>query len=327
MSQRLESTSVGPATAPSRDTPAGEAQVLVVGEALVDVVHRVDGRVDETPGGSPANVALALGRLGRAPLLLTALGDDDRGGSISSWLETSGVRVVVVPGERTASATARLDAHGSATYDFDIAWDLSGAPDIAAGILHVGSISALLEPGATHVMQIARRLRPFALVTYDPNVRPALLPDASAARRRVEEFVATADVVKASDEDLRWLYPGQEPHEVATSWLSLGPAMVAVTTGAEGAFAVTAAGRATVEAPMVDVVDTVGAGDTFMGAIIDGLMRAGLCSAAARTELRSMEPATLRSILHAAARAAAITVSRPGADPPTREDLLARSGI
>jgi fructokinase len=121
------------------------AQVAVVGEALVDIVHRADGSVSETPGGSPANVALALGRLGRAPRLVTQLADDARGRAVRRWLERSGVKVDSVKAKRTATATARLDAAGAATYDFDIQWALTGASVTEADILHIGSPVTVAE--------------------------------------------------------------------------------------------------------------------------------------------------------------------------------------
>lgn len=125
---------------------ARRASVLVVGEALVDVVTRVDGRIDEAPGGSPANVALTLGRLGHTPQLLTRLADDSRGRRVRSWLEASGVAVTAVEAPRTATATARLNAHGSADYEFDLEWALAGAVVTTADIVHTGSIAALMEP-------------------------------------------------------------------------------------------------------------------------------------------------------------------------------------
>lgn len=302
-------------------TGADASSILVIGEALVDVFSRADGEVDEAPGGSPANVALSLGRLGHRPRLLTRLADDERGRSVRSWLEASGVDVVAVSAPRTATATARLDAAGAATYEFDLEWDLAGAEAGSAGIVHTGSIAALMQPGSTDVVRILDRLHERALVTYDPNIRPALLGDASVVREQVEAIVARADLVKASDEDLLWMYPGQVPLDVARSWLATGPAVVIVTVGEGGAIAASGSGIVVVEAQHVDVVDTVGAGDTFMGAIIDGLIRAGYRDAAARARLRDIGTEELRAILRFAAIAAAITVSRPGADPPRRDEL------
>ncbi|MGN6220308.1 MAG: PfkB family carbohydrate kinase, partial [Microbacterium sp.] len=224
------------------------ARIVVVGEALVDIVHRASGIVEETPGGSPANVALTLGRLDREPVLVTRLGRDERGIRLRRWLEESGVEVRGVDAARTATATAHLDPSGAATYEFDLGRSLvddpAQLPELVgdADLLHVGSVAAVIEPGAEHVVRLARATRPQALVTYDPNIRSSLVDDPAAVRARVEELVALADVVKASDEDLRWLQPGDDVLEAARRWAARGPAFVVVTLGADGALAVTAGG-------------------------------------------------------------------------------------
>ncbi|WP_435747232.1 carbohydrate kinase family protein [Microbacterium sp. PMB16] len=298
--------------------------VLVIGEALVDVVHRGDGRIDESPGGSPANVALALGRLGDRAQLLTQLGADPHGAQIRTWLAEAEVEVAASVVPRTATATAYLDDAGSARYELDIDWslaDVSAARADPAGIVHTGSIAALLAPGAAAVRALLLEMRASSLITYDPNVRPALLPDRAQAVVDVERFVALADLVKASDEDLAWLHPDVDPLEVARSWLLRGPSVIVVTTGARGAFAVSRAGVTRVRGQRVDVVDTVGAGDTFMSALIHGLVALGLDSADARERLRRIDDSSLAELLRFSARAAAITVSRPGADPPRIDEL------
>lgn len=298
--------------------------VLVVGEALVDVVHRGDGRIDESPGGSPANVALALGRLGDTAHFLTQLGDDAHGEQVRGWLAAAGVRVTSSATTRTATATAHLDDSGSARYEFDIAWALDEAAPARSdevGIVHTGSIAALMDPGAAVVRALLTEMRATSLITYDPNVRPALLPDHHRAVVDVESFVSLADLVKASDEDLAWLYPGTDPLEVAWSWLQQGPSVVVVTTGASGAFAVTRDGATHVRGRRVDVVDTVGAGDTFMSALLHGLLDLGLDSAESRETLRGIDTRAVAELLRFSARAAAVTVSRPGADPPLLAEL------
>lgn len=302
-----------------------EPRIVVVGEALVDVVHRAPGTVDETPGGSPANVALTLGRLGRRPLLVTRLGADAHGREVRSWLEASRVEVAAEAAPRTSTATARLDATGAAEYEFDLAWEL--APDAAAAavadaaVLHVGSVAAVLDPGAATVAGLVQGAREHATVTYDPNIRPSLVEDAEAVRRRVADLIAAADVVKASDDDVRWLHPGEDVEEVARRWQRTGPALVVVTAGADGSLAVVAGGVVRVPAVRTDVVDTVGAGDTYMGALIDGVAARGLAGAGRREALGLLDLDELVEILERCARAAAITVSRPGADPPGADEL------
>ncbi|MDQ7878393.1 PfkB family carbohydrate kinase [Microbacterium sp. QXD-8] len=306
-------------------------RVVVVGESLVDIVHRAGGAVDEAPGGSPANVALTLGRLGRAPILVTRLADDDRGRRVRRWLEQSGVAVDAIAAPRTSTATAVLDASGAATYTFDLEWDLGDdvarlAEDVpaSADLVHIGSVAAFLEPGAGQVAALVRAVHGRAIITYDPNIRPSLVRDPHGVRARVAEFIGIADVVKTSDEDVQWLHPGRDAIEVAREWVLGGPALVVVTRGAEGAIAVSADAEVVVPAVATDVVDTVGAGDTFMGALIDGLL-AREEGVGVRTPGRGIRPDELEALLRRSAAAAAITVSRPGADPPRREELLART--
>lgn len=319
-----------PATEHSPDAAvdAAERRILVIGEALVDVVHARDGAVTEHVGGSPANVALGLGRLGRGADLLTWLGRDDRGRRIAEHLAASGA--ALVPGsdgaERTSVATAHLAADGGATYEFDLTWCIPetwASPPAAPIAVHTGSIAAVLEPGAADVARILAAHRASATITYDPNLRPSLMPPPDRTRAVVEQVVAMADVVKVSDEDLAWLAPG-DPMGLARTWATAGPALVVVTRGGEGAVAWTAAGvHVEVASAPVVVADTVGAGDSFMAGLIDGLWGAGLLGPDARAALRAVDEATLRGVLERCAVIAAITVSRPGANPPTAAEVSA----
>ncbi|MGW0119733.1 carbohydrate kinase family protein [Streptomyces sp. NPDC003327] len=291
---------------------------LVIGECVADIVRGADGTERVHPGGSPANVAHGLARLGREVTLLTQLADDDKGRLVAGHLRGAGVRIVVggAP-DRTPSAAVGLDARGHATYTFDIAWTLeSGLPaGEAPAHVHIGSIAAVTAPGADTVLAEVERLRDRATVSYDPNVRPALMGEHGAAVARVERCVALSDLVKASDEDLAWLYPGEEPHAVATRWLGLGPAVVLVTRGAAGSLAVTRDGTVAAGAPRVTVVDTVGAGDSFMSAALDALAGRG------REALGALGAESLAGLLRDAGAAAAVTVSRAGAQPPDRSEL------
>lgn len=298
---------------------------LVVGEALVDVVHAADGSIAAHPGGSPANVALGLGRLGREVALLCWLGRDDNGATVARHLEGSRVRLAEGSwgADRTSVATATLDASGAATYSFDLGWELpAGArPEGDPLVVHTGSIAAVLEPGADAVLALIAAARDTATITYDPNARPSLMGDAASAREKVERAIALADVVKVSDEDIEWL-TGGSPEDVAPAWLALGPSLVVATRGGDGATAWTRDGRRIdVAAPAVTVVDTVGAGDSFMGGLIDGLWEAGLLGADRRGELSTIPTLVLEQILARCARIAAITVSRAGANPPWSEEL------
>jgi len=307
------------------DSTHGRA--LVVGEALVDAVRRPDGSRDVFPGGSPANVALGLARLGRRVDLLTWLARDAYGDLVRRHLDASGVHVL--HGDRTPAttpvATAHLDAAGVATYEFDLEWDLPSSWDEGdddALVVHTGSIAAVLTPGGPRVADLLESRRAVSTITYDPNLRPALMGDPAGVRPVVERLVRAADVVKVSDEDLAWLMPGVGPAEIAETWSRSGPAVVVVTHGGEGAFACTSAGaRLSVPAPRVTVADTVGAGDSFMGGLIDGLWSVGLLGAEARPALHDVDSAVVEDVLVRCARIAALTVSRPGADPPSLAEL------
>ena len=304
-----------------------EPRALVIGEALVDVVVHADRSREEHPGGSPANVALGLGRLGRPVDLLTWLAHDAYGARVKSHLEASGVHLLA--GNRSALNTpvaiAHLDEHGQASYEFDLTWDLPTAWEgdtVAPLVLHTGSIAATLRPGGAVVLREVTARRPATTITYDPNARPALMGSPLQAGATVDEFVRVADVIKASDSDLRWLHPRQDPDDVALRWARSGPAIVVVTHGAGGAFAATASGaRLHIPAVPVDVVDTVGAGDSFMSGLIDGLWTAGLLGGARRAALRAIDVRTLEAVLTRCVEIAAITVSRAGANPPRLAEL------
>lgn len=290
----------------------------------MDIVLRADGSATEHPGGSPMNVAIGLARLGRDTALLTRLGDDDRGRSVLAHLTASGVHLVegsVLP-VTTSTALARLSPDGSATYEFDLRWELGEVvPLVKPLVVHTGSIAAVLEPGGSAVRQVLSDTRHTATVSYDPNCRPGLMGDAADVRPRIEALVGLCDVVKLSDEDAAWLAPEESAEELATRWLSLGPSVVALTRGGAGITAWCRAGRVDVRAPVVQVVDTVGAGDSAMAALLDGLWRHDLLGAPARAALASISTDVLIDVVRHAVRAAATTVSRLGADPPTRAEL------
>jgi len=300
------------------------SRALVIGEALIDIVER-DGEVlGEHVGGSPLNVAVGLGRLDRDVDFLTHIADDERGRRIVEHVEASGVRLV--PGslsaDRTPTAAARLDDSGAAQYTFDIDWRLDGTPEVPPPlVIHTGSIAGFLDPGCLAVAALLDAYRLSATISYDPNVRPALITDHEQAVSRIERLVEKADLVKASDEDLRWIDPDRTPEQVAAAWQSLGPAIVAVTMGGEGAFAVCAAGTVRVAARPVEVVDTVGAGDSFMTGLVDALWSLNLLGGDRRAELARIDAEALEGVLRHAALASALTVSRAGADLPDRAAL------
>src|SRR5690349_16732739 len=221
------------------------AGVLVVGESLIDIVQRADGTTVEHAGGSAANVAVALARLGRPVELLTAYGDDARGAVLARHLNQSAVGLVGDPRtlDRTATAQATLADDGSASYTFDIEWRLGDLPEVVPSVVHTCSIGAVTAPGADDVRRLIERVRPHATVSYDVNARPAVTGTGPDVVRAAEDVVALADLVKASDEDLEALYPGEPVHASVDRLLGLGPTAVVVTHGPHGAAWYSAAGR------------------------------------------------------------------------------------
>lgn len=304
----------GPVSMADPSEPAGASPVLVVGEALIDIVTDEAGGATESVGGSPANVALGLARLGVPARLRTALAHDDRGQRIASHLTQSGVNVdpASFTLSRTSTATACLSARGDASYDFDIDWRIEGSINLrGATTVHVGSIACFVEPGATVVRDAIGSWPRDVRLTFDPNIRPALVADRVWARTVTEGIASRSDVVKLSDEDADWLYPLTTVDEVLDRLLALGARIVALSCGAKGAVLASKEARVTVQSRAVSVKDTVGAGDTFMAALIASLVQGRLDG----------EESSLRYAGTEAAAAAAITVGRVGADLPTRADL------
>ena len=295
------------------------AGVLVVGESLIDIVRRADGTVVEHPGGSAANVAVALARLGRPVQLLTAYADDEHGHLLARHLNQSAVGLAGDPLalDRTATALATLAADGSASYVFDIEWRLAELPEVAPSVVHTCSIAAVTEPGADDVRRLLEQLRPGATVSYDVNARPAVTGTGPEVVRAVEQVAALADLVKASDEDLEAIYPGEPLERAVHRLLEFGPAGVVVTHGRHGAVWYGAGGRVHAPAVETEVADTIGAGDTFGAVMIDALWELDALGG----RLAGLPRDQIEGVLRHAARAAAVTVSRPGADPPDRHEL------
>jgi fructokinase len=296
----------------------GTTPFVLAGEALVDIVVPTDGDEERAPGGSPLNVAVGLARLGLDTLLITELGDDEPGQLVLDHLVSSGVRLdesSVKAGRATSTATARLDERHAATYDFDLSWDLGRRilPTHALG-LHVGSIGAALRPGRDAVVDlVAQAVAADTFVSFDPNARPAFLPAPAQAHADLLEIAASAQLVKLSDEDIELLAPGRTPQELAVDLLAASDRtrLVVVTHGGTAAEAYTRTDSVRVASTQAQVVDTVGAGDSFMAALIAVVLDWGL----------DLDTERLRAMLTAAHTVAAITCGRRGADPPTRQEL------
>jgi fructokinase len=300
--------------------------IVVCGEALVDLVPAAGGGgYLARPGGSPANVAVGLGRLGLDVSLLTRLSTDYFGQLIRDHLTQSHVdlTLAVPTAARTTVAMVTLSEEGDAGYAFGIdggaddGWrpdELPAAlPDHAA--LHVSGALALAVPsmGAT-IGALLDREHGQRVITLDPNPRPALGIDRAALGR----WLTRADIVKVSEEDLAWLCPGQAPVEVAHAWRTAGPALVVVTRGGDGVVAVGPSGVVELATPPVELVDSVGAGDAFMSGLLAALDRAALLD---RDYLRALRVDELAAALRYAQRVAALTCTRIGADPPWLVDL------
>ncbi len=314
------------------------APVLVIGEALVDIVGNGakttrnghgNGRTNATPGGSPANVAVGLARLGVPTELVTRIGTDPYGDQLGAHLFGNGVQLApgsVDPGFRTSTATATLNAAGVASYQFDITWE-PPALSLSRGCpaIHTGSIATVLEPGADAIHEFLKSVAEQPVtVTLDPNARPTITPDPESTWSAVRALAALSDLVKLSDEDCEFLQPGLSPEDIAAELLTADRTQcVVITRGGDGAIGVSRDARVQVPAPVIEVVDTVGAGDAFMSALIAGLHARGLLGA---RRLAGLTFEDLRNVVDYAVKAAAITCTRHGADPPTAAEHTAKWG-
>lgn len=286
---------------------------LVIGESLVDLIGAPGSwTFTAVPGGSPLNVAVALAALGRTVRFAGEAGDDLFGGLLRDHLARHGIGTGdLAPAEATGLAFARIGADGSASYDFRFGWTFS-APVPLGGVtcLHTGSLATLVAPGGDHVTALMRAAAEAGVtVSYDPNIRPSLIGDRARALARVEECVRLARLVKVSEEDLGWLHPGEPWLDVARRWAGLGPELVVVTRGGDGAAAVLGEEVIICPAPEVEVVDTVGAGDTFTAAYLDALDGAALTAERVAEALRR------------GCAAAAIVCTRAGAVPPVPAEV------
>lgn len=319
---------------PPTEVSYGEQMITVCGELVADLIEQPDGSLRPVPGGSPANTALACARLGADVQFLGRFGSDVFGERARTRLLDNGVRLEgsVAAVEPSTLAVATTDDEGHASYAFwttgtaDWQWtsaELAGAPAPGTRIVHTASVASWTPPGAERIIDMLRRAHDQAcLVSYDPNIRAGLMREESPAL--ISRAIATAHVVKVSDEDVASLHPGQPPVEAARSWLALGPALVVMTAGAQGARAMRA-GQPDVVVPAADVVvaDTIGAGDTFTAGLLTALLGLLGPDADPGAGLAGLSDEQVRTALRTAAAASGITVTRPGCDPPTAEELAA----
>lgn len=309
----------------------------VVGEALLDMVQPTAGEVYRAlPAGGPLNIAVALRRLGHPTAMMARFSSGPLGDRVRRYAQDSGLDLsaCVVTDRQATLAFATVDEHGRASYDFyvtdtaDWGWtddELDALPG-STQVVHTGSLATVVEPGAGRIAAWWRRLADDGgmVLSFDPNVRPALAGARDHAVRRVEQLVASSHVVKASDEDLGWLYPGVDPVDSLRRWVALGPAFAVLTLGPRGCVAATSpATLVEVSAPRIDVVDTIGAGDSFQAGLLSGLAAVGRLAPDA---VRTLVPAEVEAVLRQATAVAALTCGRPGADPPTRQEYDVYAG-
>ena len=297
-------------------------QVWAVGEVLIDLIPE---GADRKPvvGGGPANAAKALAKLGIDTQFIAGISSDQYGQMAKIELVSTAVKIdyVKYSDKRTCLAIVSINDSGSATYEFIIentatfdfasAW-LPNPQTERPSLLHIGTLATVIEPGASVLFEWARSVANVAPIVFDPNIRPAAMSDRKQYVAQVERWVAISSAVKVSDDDLKWLYPTIEIEQVVKNWLTKGPSLVVVTYGDKGLTGYRKSEMVSVEAVNVKVVDTVGAGDTVGAILVEAIVKDGLDSLAG---------ARLETMLKRAAKAAAITVSRVGANPPTSEEL------
>ncbi|HEV2966513.1 MAG TPA: carbohydrate kinase [Candidatus Dormibacteraeota bacterium] len=302
--------------------------IVVCGEALIDQIHNGDGTQRAAPGGGPFNTARALARLGVPTDFLGRLSDDVFGRQLAGLLASEGasLELASIGPEPTTIAIADVDDEGFAEYQFlvegtsapNLTLDMIPerlGPDVQA--LHIGTLGLVLEPMASTLSELVARERGRHLVMLDPNIRVGLVPD-SEYRRRLQAAISQSTIVKASEADLAWIYPGLDHERAAAQVLDAGASLVVVTLGARGAFGAHRDEQMLVDAPRVDVVDTIGAGDAFGAALLAWLHDHQLI----RPDL-FLERAELKAALAFACLAGALTCTRAGAEPPWKWEMQA----
>ena len=298
------------------------AQVWVVGEVLIDLLPE---GVDRKPvvGGGPANTAKALAKLGIDTQFIDGISTDGYGQMAKDELVSAGVKLdyVKYSDKQTCLAIVSISDLGSATYEFVIEntstfdftseW-LPNPQTDRPSLLHIGTLATAIEPGASVLFEWAQSVARVTPIVFDPNIRPAVISDRAQYVAQVERWVEISSAVKVSNEDIRWLYPSLEIDQVVNNWLIKGPSLIVVTYGDKGLTGYRKGEQVSIDAVKVKVVDTVGAGDTVGAVLVQAIVEDGL---------DSLTGSRLESMLKRAAKAAAITVSRVGANPPTSEEL------
>jgi len=297
-------------------------QVWVAGEVLIDLIPDGSGR-KPIVGGGPANTAKALANLGIDTQFIDGISTDEYGEMAKDELVASGVKLnyVKYSDKPTCLAMVSLSDSGSASYEFVIEntstfdftsnW-LPNPQSERPSLLHIGTLATAIEPGASVLFEWAQSVAKVAPVVFDPNIRPAVISDRDLYVKQVERWVSISSAVKVSDEDIKWLYPSLEIEQVVNNWLAKGPSLVVVTYGDKGLAGYRVGEKVSVGAVKVAVADTVGAGDTVGAILVEAIVKDGL---------DNLSGVRLEMMLKRAAKAAAITVSRSGANPPTLKEI------
>ena len=297
--------------------------IWVCGEVLIDLIPGADGVRIPHVGGGPANTAKALARLGHDVQFIDGISTDEYGVAARKELLDDEVKLdlALTSDKPTCLAIISLDANGGASYEFKIDgtatfdFDLKWLPDPSRykpQVLHIGTLVTVIQPGADVLYDWAMQVAEFAPIVFDPNIRPSVMGDHDLYEAAVEKWAALSSVIKVSDDDMAWLYPGQKYEDLAQRWLNDGTALVVVTRGSNGVIGFTADGAIEVDGAKITVADTVGAGDTVGAIIVEAMIEKGILA---------LTGDVLKATLHRAAVAAGITCSRKGAQPPYKHEL------
>ena len=290
---------------------------------LIDLIPGSDGVRVPHVGGGPANTAKALARLGHDVQFIDGISTDEYGVAARKELLDDEVKLdlALTSDKPTCLAIISLDTNGGASYEFKIDgtatfdFDLKWLPDPSRykpQVLHIGTLVTVIQPGADVLYDWAMQVAEFAPIVFDPNIRPSVMGDHDLYEAAVEKWAALSSVIKVSDDDMAWLYPGQKYEDVARRWLNDGAALVVVTRGSNGIVGFTADGAIEVDGAKITVADTVGAGDTVGAIIVEAMIEKGILA---------LTGDVLKATLHRAAVAAGITCSRKGAQPPYKHEL------
>ena len=298
------------------------SQVWVSGEVLIDLIP--DGlKRKPIVGGGPANTAKALSKIGIDIQFIGGISSDKYGQIAKEILVESGVKLdyvkysdkptclAIVSLSESGSASYEFVIENTATFDFTPDW-LPNPQSERPSLLHIGTLATVIESGASILFEWAQSVAKVAPIVFDPNIRPAVISDRKQYLMQVERWVSISSAVKVSNEDIKWLYPSLEIEQVVDNWLAKGPSLIVVTYGDKGLVGYRVGEKVSVDAVKVAVADTVGAGDTVGAILVEAIVKDGLSS---------LSGVRLEMMLKRAAEAAAVTVSRSGANPPTLKEI------